>query len=189
MSTADLAMVKLLKMDFSSVLDIGSGLGEHARVFRRLGKDVTTIDSYYDADIKSDFNIFPFRRSFSCIWASHVLEHQLNVNMFLKKCFHLLEDGGIFAVTVPPMKPNIVGGHVTVWNAGLLLYNLILAGFDCRAAAVKVYGYNISVIVRKRKADFTGLNYDRGDIEKLAQFFPLKVEHGFNGNLSSINWE
>ena len=80
------------------------------------------------------------------------------------------------------------GGHLSLWNAGLLLYNLILAGFDCRSAAVKTYDYNVSVIVRKKAAPLPELTYDFGDIEKLSQFFPFEAKHGFDGNIESINW-
>ena len=49
------------------------------------------------------------------------------VYLFLKKVHSLLNEGGYLAIIVPPRKPFIVGGHVTIWNAGLVLYNLILA--------------------------------------------------------------
>lgn len=125
---------------------------------------------------------------FDAIWCCHVLEHQRNVGAFLEKCFADLKDGGWLAVTVPPRKDEIVGGHLTLWNAGLLLYNLILAGFDCSGASVKTYGYNVSVIVRKRRANLPALKMDCGDIESLAEFFPMPVEQGFSGLIGGINW-
>lgn len=179
------ALEKLLKMDFQTVLDIGSGPC-HAAMFKAHGKELTTIN-LYDADIVGDYNSIPLGR-FDCIWASHVLEHQPNANSFLRKCFNELHDGGILAVTVPPLKHEIVGGHVSLWNAGLLLYNLILAGFDCREASVKSYGYNISVIVRKKGFDIPNLVYDAGDIETLSEFFPFPVVSGFNGQITEHNW-
>ena len=191
--TSELAFEKLKTMEFNTVLDVGSGDGTHANAFRKLGKDVTTISLIEPADIIGDYTWTDhFRyRSFDCIWASHVLEHQLDVNEFLEKCYSNLDDNGILAITVPPYKPNIVGGHVTLWNAGLLLYNLILAGFDCSEAMVKTYGYNITVIVRKKFADIDSLDlhYDKGDIEKLAHLFPMEVEQGFNGNIDEVNWK
>lgn len=182
------AFNKLLGMDFQTVLDIGSGEGKHARAFRDYGKEVTTISLSDGADYRQDYCSKEFIRKFDCIWASHVLEHQPNPNYFLKKCFRDLAEGGILAVTVPPMKPDIVGGHLTLWNAGLLLYHLILAGFDCSEASVKTYGYNISVIVIKKTAELPELVMDHGDIAALAPFFPMPVRSGFNGNIEELNW-
>lgn len=188
------AAVKLAKdYSFKTLLDIGSGPPQGvnaANFFKELAKDVTRqdINPDYKPDILGDFNNVATDKLYDCIWCSHVLEHQLNPNFFLTKIFHTLKDGGVLAVTVPPAKHEIVGGHVTLWNAGLLLYNLILAGFDCKDAAVKSYGYNISVIVNKRTAILPELNYDAGDINALNEFFPLGVYEGFDGNIQEINW-
>jgi SAM-dependent methyltransferase len=189
---ADLALSKLLyDYEFDTVLDIGSGPGEHARALRQYGKHVLTIDlGHGQADISADFMEHEFYIPFDCIWASHVLEHQRNAGAFLERCYDLLPIGGILAVTVPPAKHEIVGGHVSLWNAGLLLYNLILAGFDCSEAAVRTYGYNISVIVHKTKPiELPRLAMDSGDIHALRRYFPLPVDEGFNGQIISLNWE
>lgn len=181
------ALDKLLTYDFDTVLDVGSGPGKQAQILRDDGRNVTTISLVEPADIIGDFlkaDLTPF----DCIWASHVLEHQLNVNLFLRRCYLLLKKDGILAITVPPLKHEIVGGHLSLWNAGLLLYNLILAGFDCKEAKVKSYGYNISVIVRKKKANPTGLVMCNGDIEKLSQFFPYRVVSSFDGQIEEHNW-
>lgn len=182
---AEEALNKLLSMDFHSVLDVGSG-GVHADILREHGKSVTTIN-LYDADIVGDYLQINVPRV-DCIWASHVLEHQPNPNLFLRKCFNDLKKNGILAITVPPLKSEIVGGHVTLWNAGVLLYQLILAGFNCVHANVKTYGYNISVIVRKDPIDLPELKMDFGDIETLSRYFPMLVYNGFNGDIKEINW-
>jgi SAM-dependent methyltransferase len=178
--------------DVVTVLDIGSGDGEHAKAMRARGKYVTTVSLKEPADYVGAYPdaCGSFRGvPFDAVWASHVLEHQANVGRFLSACFHDLREGGVLAVTVPPLKHQIVGGHLTLWNGGLLLYNLIVAGFDCREARVSsAYGYNLSVIVRKRQADLPALNCDCGDIEKLRSFFPFRAEHGFDGRLESVNW-
>lgn len=173
---------------FENVLDIGSGGGQHVNKFLENKKQVTAIDLRVSSVLKAmacenkgnlkiiegDFNYFQIAStSYDCIWCCHVLEHQLNVNFFLKKIFYILKDNGICCITVPPLKSTIVGGHVSLWNAGLLLYNLILAGFDCSDCIVMKYGYNISIIVRKKEAILPlDLNYDRGDLRKLKNFFP-----------------
>lgn len=168
------------------VLDIGSSDGEQADFLRAHGFDVVTVDPK-NADI---IGLWPIELDFKvgAIWCSHTLEHSRNPGAFLDGCFNVLEDRGWMAITVPPMKGNIVGGHLTLWNAGLLLYNLILARFDCSRAMVKTYGYNISVIMRKREALLPSLHYDAGDIELLAPFFPMPVSQGFDGQISEWNW-
>jgi SAM-dependent methyltransferase len=169
-----------------TVLDVGSGTGEHAALMRKAGYEVEEID-WNQGD---DYNKTTWPVPFDGIWCSHVLEHQLNVNSFLKKMFRDLKDDGILCVTVPPAKHEIVGGHVTLWNQGLLLYNLILAGFDCSEARVSpLYGgYNLSVIVKKKKAELPRLNYDHGDIEKLSAFWPFPASQGFNGTNINVRW-
>ena len=174
--------------NFNSVLDVGAGDGKFADMFRKENKEVYTTD-ILDSDYPGDFNTIDFDRKFDCIWCAHTLEHQLNVHHFLRKIFNLLDIDGILAISVPPLKHNIVGGHVTLWNGGLLLYNLILAGFDCSEASVKQYGYDISVIVQKKEAILPELNYDAGDIDMLSGFFPMRVKQGFHGQLDEINWK
>lgn len=188
--------------DIKNVLDVGSGAGEHANVMRAHGLRVTTVSLEEPANHLCDYvgnRCVP--SGFDAIWACHVLEHQPNVNAFLRQCYRDLKRGGLLAVTVPPHKPNIVGGHLTTWNAGLLLYNLIIAGFDCSEARVSpcyssgVNGdgaayppYNISILVTKRSAALPSLRFDSGDIARLARFFPCTVTDGFDGNLAAINW-
>lgn len=80
---------------FDTILDIGSGAGDHAKIFHDAGKKVTTIDygvsKYYQNRsenykiIFSDYNTYTFQSQFDLVWASHILEHQLNPGLFLKK--------------------------------------------------------------------------------------------------------
>jgi SAM-dependent methyltransferase len=185
--------------DFQTVLDVGSGAGKHADIFEANGKHVTAIDfgvsvyfqqkSSHRTDIIADYYQYPFETPFDCVWASHVLEHQPNPNDFLRKTHRDLREGGWLAITVPPLKHKIVGGHLTLWNAGLLLYQLVFAGFDCRHAAVRTYGYNVSVIVKKATIkEMPALHYDSGDIDRLSQFFPAGLKEGFNGRIKQLNW-
>src|SRR5262245_8659531 len=192
------ALDKLLaEYDLQTVLDVGCAPGRPPERFRSAGKTATGIDIVGLADgvIVADYLRHEFERPFDCLWLSHVLEHQLNVNFFLRKVFADLREGGVLAVTVPPLKHAIVGGHVTLWNAGLVLYNLVLAGFDCRQARVKQYGYNISVITPKIPAavPYRELHYDDGDIDLLARFFPqhsrLPICQGFCGDIRQLRWE
>lgn len=181
------ALDKLLTYDFESVIDIGSGEGKQAEILRTDKRNVTTISLIEPADIVGNFMTTQLPQ-YDCVWASHVLEHQLNAHDFLRRCFELLKDDGILAITVPPLKHEVVGGHLSLWNAGTLLYNLILAGFDCKKASVKSYGYNISVIVRKVPCKIEELSMDNGDIEKISPFFPYPVVSGFDGQIARWNW-
>ena len=184
------ALSRLLALpEVLTVLDVGSGDGVHAKIMREHAKVVDTISLREPADYVADFMTWDSEKSdYDALWVCHVLEHQTNPGEFLRQCKRRLRPGGYLAVTVPPLKHAIVGGHVTLWNAGLLLYQLILAGFNCRAARVGTYGYNISVIVRNVTAELPKLANDNGDIELLAPFFPMPVEHGFNGEVRDIAW-
>jgi SAM-dependent methyltransferase len=193
------ALARLLEYDdVLRVIDIGCGAGQQAEIMRQSGREVTTVALIAPADHVGDYlkSLIP-GEPWDAIWASHVLEHQPNPGAFLSRCFQDLRADGVLAVTVPPPKHEIVGGHLSLWNTGLLVYHLIVAGFDCRQARVSepyengdgYDKYNISVIVRKRRAvPSRPLVYDAGDIETLAEFFPLPVTHGFDGRLPAINW-
>lgn len=108
------------KEDFETVLDIGSGAGEHASYFLSHGKQVTAIDlgnSPYFAKrddhinvLIGNFNEVIFPQQYDCVWASHVLEHQPNVQLFLGRIHAVLREGGVLAITMPPLKHEIVGG-------------------------------------------------------------------------------
>lgn len=166
-----------------TVLDVGSGAGHHAARMRRAGKQVTTNSLIPPADIIGDFMETEIINKFNAIWAAHVLEHQPNPNLFLRKCYDLLDDDGILFLTVPPLKHDVVGGHLNLYNAGLLIYQCIMANFDCSEATIMQYSYNISLIVRKKHAFLPPLKMDEGDIEALARFFPFEARQGFDGRL------
>ena len=128
------------------------------------------------------------------------MENQLNPHDFLVRLHDLCRVGGVIAITVPPMKTSIVSGHVSLWNAGMLLYRLVLAGFDCSDAHVKTYDYDVSVIVRKRSINVLDeLVYDMGDLKNVIQKYLPKAleldvwENGldisFDGNIEELNWK
>ena len=139
------------------------------------------------------FTMNEFKEKFDAVWCSHCLEHQLDVNIFLKKIHDITKENGIVGITVPPLKHLIVGGHVSLWNAGLLLYNLVLAGFDCSESKIKSYDYNISVILRKRSIILPQLVFDRGDLVALRNFFPKDLQKDqwghFDGQIQQLNWD
>ena len=79
----------------------------------------------------------------------------------------------------------------------MLLYHLVLAGFDCSDAIVKTYGYNVSVILRKRTINVEPfITFDGPDIGKIQKYLPAELcfkktsyDVQFNGNIESINWD
>jgi hypothetical protein len=175
--------------DFHTLLDVGCGDGAHSDFFKKNNKIVTSTDyqSNYSKCIIGDYNLLNFEEH-DCLWVSHILEHQLNANNFLKKIRKDTKNEGIVCITVPPLKNNIVGGHVSLWNAGLLLYHLVLSGFDCKDCSIKKYKYNISVIARAANFEIPKLNYDSGDITLLNPWLPEFCDEGFNGDIDEWNW-
>lgn len=188
--------IKDLVSPSMTILDIGAGEAQvHANLFRNAGFTVDTVDFFPESTYVGDFNKVSIPKQYGVVWASHCLEHQLNINLFLKKVYDTVQVGGYAAITVPPLKHQIVGGHVNLWNAGILTYNLVLAGFDCSNIKLKHYGYNISAIVQKTDTiiDFSALEFDTKDLITLNQFFPAGIDYGkncvFEGNIDILNWD
>lgn len=202
--TAQDALLKVAHDDtIDTVLDVGCGKGNHAKILNAFGKNVTGIDSGFTCEVREqkefkiiedDFLNHNFEETYDCVWCAHVLEHQLAVEPFLRKLFDCCKEGvGKVAITVPPDRGAVIEGHVTLWNAGLLMYNIIQAGYSCKHAAVKTYAENVSVIVPKevipREEDYRMASDSR-------QYFPENLDCGrtrfggicFDGNISELNW-
>ena len=128
-------------------------------------------------------------RKYDFTLASHTLEHQRNIGLFIDKMISLTSDDGLICIIVPTRKPFITGGHFTIWNPGLLLYNLVAAGLDCSKAYVMQRDYDIFVTVRKKMFDLgdIGLTYDRGDVDLLQEYFPFELKEPFNGDIMHCN--
>ena len=134
-----------------------------------------------------DFNRVSIDGKYDLVWASHVLEHQLNIQSFLEKAVSLVSEGGYIALIVPPRKPFIVSGHVNLFNPGLLVYKVGLAGVDCSKAKIIQYDGNICLVVKVKIISALDLKYDIGDIESLSKYFPIVVREGFNGDFMYCN--
>ena len=132
--------------------------GEHASAFADAGSRVTCIDlgtSIYakrasdkkDVDVLlTDFSVWQPLQHFDLVWASHVLEHQRNVGMFINKLVDCCTQDGHIAITVPFPHRLLWGGNVTLWSPGLLAYNVVLYGVDLSAATL-IYGYRETSLI------------------------------------------
>lgn len=209
---ADQALALALQRlpEASTVLDVGAGPGLHSAAFLAAGHRVTGLDIHPMPLAVKPNPAGPVRirwvqatsfqwmeldlvdAPFDLVWSSHFLEHVPDVGACLAKMRSLTAPDGMLAITVPPLKHGIVGGHLSLWNLGLLAYRLILAGFDCSTASFGAYGYNLSAIVEPFPAVILdGLVQDGGDIETLAPYFPPEwhVRQGFDGlNVPAVNW-
>lgn len=171
----------------SLVIDVGAGSGAAAKYLEKAGHSVHICD-YGQTGERFEDSHCPVK--FNGLHCSHMLEHCRNPGIILDKMRESVVDGGPICVLVPPAKHNVVGGHLTIWNAGILIYNMIRAHIDCSQARIRSYGYNCAVIVPNNYADYDddSLAEDNGDIERLAPFFPFPVEQGFDGRIISHNW-
>ncbi len=196
---SELGLKKMLELlpKNSVILDVGSGINDPAKkFFEPHGHKVETCDLLDCADYVGDYMKLDIPKVYDAVWVAHTLEHQLNVNNFLLKVKSNLKDNGLLCITVPPQKFYIVSGHYTWWSAGLLLYNLVMAGFDCSEAICRTYGYNISVIVRKKSFDLpSDLTYHGGDMKRLKDRFPSgpnlikNCNSNFDGRIENLNWD
>jgi SAM-dependent methyltransferase len=178
------ALSHCLDLKPGSVLDVGSGGGQHAAAFVAAGAAVTCVDygtSIYATDparecglhvINVDFNRWEPDRQYDLVWASHVLEHQRNVGHFLERLIACCAPNGHVAITVPFPHRRLWGGHVSIWTPGLLVYNTVLCGVNLSTAKL-IYGYReTSLIFRPDPIDLPELTFDSGDVDKLAHFLP-----------------
>ncbi len=185
--------------NFNSVLDVGSGGGQAAKAFAGKGRLVTCIDLgrsvYFQGSklnssdvqirfVKGDFLKLPAQQTYDLIWASHILEHQANVGLFIKKLLEYCHSSSLLCITVPVSDHRLVGGHLTLWTPGLLVYNLVINGIDCRESRVIEDGREFSVVVPAKLAKLPDLDFDSGDIERLKAYFPP----GFCEGQSSLRY-
>lgn len=197
-------------INFKSVLDVGFGKGGASLYFASKGKEVTSlglnINSYeypkeqfkeYGIVTKdSEFLSFKSDKKFDAIWMSHVLEHTLNVGLFLDHAKDLLSDEGWLFIMVPPYEGLVCGGHLTTgWNIGHLMYTLLVSGFNIKDGHYIKIGYNVCAFVQKSKTALPQLRCDYGDLNTTSEQWPLYIinqgqeqgEH-IDGNVSDFNW-
>ena len=170
-----------------TVTDVGVGRGITSWVFLQRGYQVTGLslketsptvfahekythiqENLFDIDLPQA----------DIVWASHVIEHMPNVGLFLEKCRSMTKIGGWFCVVAPSDPTSIiVDGHLTFWTPAHLIYNLVVAGFDCKDDVWHTDGRDIGLMVRRKDRPHIELNYDNGDLPALAAYFPVPIIH------------
>jgi len=170
-----------------TVMDIGTGLGVVSTVFLSLEYDVTGIslgegtskNLSYDNYTHVKENLFDLDLPpVDIVWSGMMIEHMPNVNLFLEKCRRLTKPGGWFCIVAPSDETDVlVDGHLTFWTPAHLIYNLVIAGFDCSEALWYTEGRDLGLMVQRKDRPQVDLNYDRGDLEALAPYFPTPLVH------------
>ena len=189
---AEYAFDYCANLDIKNVLDVGSGGGEHSKKCAHSNFDGTCIDygtSVYskqskliDKKIKvihGNFNNFVHDSQFDLVWASHVIEHQQDVGLFIRKLIECCMPNGYICITVPDPHRHLWGGHLTIWSPGLLAYNIALCGVNLSDALFIRGTQESSIIFQLKKAFLPGdLTYDLGDIDKISHLLPSSLSEG-----------
>tara|TARA_Y100000034_G_scaffold72127_1_gene86984 strand:+ start:5343 stop:6029 length:687 start_codon:yes stop_codon:yes gene_type:complete len=179
-----------MEHSFKSVLDIGPGKNNlFIPIMKKKGISVDTVDLHDGATFRGDYNKLNIDKKYDAIICYNCLEHQNNSNLFLEKLHENLKIGGYLTLSVPPWKHRIVDGHVSCWNAGLLLYNLVLAKWDCSSIKIQTFSDGvvplpqINIMLQKtEKIKLPHLSNDRGDLYQLKDYFPKDVAAQIENN-------
>ena len=177
--------------NFSNLIDVGCGYAPYIELFNNTnytGIDILENDG--DNFINSEFNQYDFKgQKYECVFTAHCIEHQPNVEIFLRKIRSIIKDNGVLCILWPPPKDEVVGGHVNLFNPGIVLYNLTRIGIDCSKVKCIYSGYTYGVVGNVSLVDEVDLIYDKGDIELLAHLFPFDAKQNFHGvrDVSLIN--
>jgi len=180
--------------NFETVLDVGCGYGDFFKFLEDQGVSVEGVGSDFLVAPKVSQKNFKYIQgdflhedcfgTYDLIFSSHVVEHVGNTEDFLKKFFACAKNGGVFCLIWPPPKKNVVGGHLHNFNMGLMLYNLVRCGVDCRDVEMLRSGYNLCIMGEFKSFVVPELTSNRYELELLKDWFPVPVAHNFNGDLS-----
>jgi SAM-dependent methyltransferase len=170
-----------------TVLDVGSGNGDHALAFLGQGAKVTGIDVRDSRITNANYEYIqsPYEkinledRRFDMVWCSHTLEHVPNAQHFLIWMRRWLKEDGWLAIAVPTSRQNRLHiGHLSLWTPAHLVYNLVCAGWDCKHAQWYTEYLTIGLIVQKGPdIDLSWRTSLPAEIFGLNQFTPISVHH------------
>lgn len=183
----------------SSVLDIGMGYGFHCEYFVEKGIQTVGIATHLPENLiakanekgyavkKQDMHFLDFPdEEFDLVWSHHSLEHSFSPLLALREWYRVLKPGGYLAVTVPPHKDQIVGGHYNVgWSIGQLIYLLGICGYDLKSGFFIEEGYNVRALVKRpiQSIEFKGI----GLISNLKKYLPDSIEDIMRENPYSLS--
>ncbi len=182
------------RYEASSILDIGCGSGPVWRQFFEKGMAITGVDLVPKEVVMAghqgcaanylvgDFLEVQLPDTYDAVYSSHTIEHAADTERFLRKFFSCLRPGGAFCLVWPPPKPEVVSGHVHVFNLGLMLYNLVRLGVDCRKVEMVRCGYCLALMGRYQRFSLPELTHNEGDLDRLGAFFPFQANQGFDGD-------
>jgi len=174
---------------FSTIVDIGCGagllwpplkdkavtaVGLNPRASLQLPSNVT----YHEGD----FFLWKRERQFDAVFSSHVIEHIQNTRNFLKAFFECIPDGKPWCLIWPPPKKEIVPGHYHVFSLGIMLYNVIRMGIDCRYVDIFRCKYSLALSGLKKSFVFPEANDGPSIIDQLSDRFPFKATNAFDGD-------
>lgn len=149
-------------------------LAEALRSASKQVEEKTVADSDETAASTSPYDV---------VWTS-ALHRVRNPGVFIDNLKKYLIPGGTLVINAPCANNALGSGNLTMWNAGLIIYNLVRAGIDCKHARVCTTKTIVSVIVT-----LTG-RYVPPDISfnTLGDFFPIPIAQHFDGRISLVNW-
>ncbi len=181
-----------------SVLDVGSGLGEHSMAFisggakRVVGLDpsFTGIEHECYEHVHDPYELADFGdEQFDVVFTSHVLEHIPNIQHFLIHLQKWVKPGGYLAIAAPTSRQNRLHvGHLSVWTPAHMMYNLVCAGWDCSDALWYTSYLTIGILVQnKGPIDLSWRTSLPGEYIELNKYMPKEVYHE-DGAWWGNNW-
>lgn len=112
------------------------------------------------------------------------MHRQRNLGIYLDRAYDLLSSGGVCIVLCPAYTNNVGSGNTnSLWNAGYIIYNLIMAGFDCKYSKISTFENEIQLSASK-----THRRAKSFSISECVDYFPFDVYQHFNGNVKELNW-
>ncbi|MDO1583753.1 methyltransferase domain-containing protein [Rhizobium oryzicola] len=196
-------LAKLLEThEFDTVLDFGAGWQRRCDMLLASGLSVSTIVRPETplADLSAELivhtgtvhsSVLP--KTFDCIIAINVLQQERDPQRFLRRLHDLLPERSILGLTVPALRHPMLQGELSIWNAGLVLYHLVLAGFDCSNVHCLTQEDEISVILEKNAIDPWGEDSPLPPLGSLRRHLPQALDFvhepaWFNGEIPELNW-
>jgi len=192
-------MLHAVAQKFERVLDLGVGMGEHAKAFIATGSQVTGVDvreSPHEHDlyrhVQHPIENMGFEENdkpYDMVWCSHTLEHMPNVQFALRQMDGFLKEGGWLYLAVPSgPQDRLHIGHLTLWTPALLMYNLICAGWDCSEAFWYTNNQTIGLCMKKKQiADMSWRTGLPGEVNDVNKYTPVHLRHEHGAWLAN-NW-